>query len=621
MGGEEPSDTILITNLPLIIDDTDIGAVFEQYGHVVDAKVRSANGQSEHKAATVRFASVAEAQWVVENLHGNIPAGLEEPINISFDGPKPSSKAASSYGKAATKRAAARPSPYDRNGASPSAPAGQEGIVKAWHDDKGMGFITPANGGEDLFVHRSALLDGTALVPGARVAYEEGWDERKNKPMVGSLWGANGAGASGAAPPPPRGGGWMASAGAASMLRGTVKAWVEEKGMGFITPANGGEDIFVHRTALMDASSLVPGALILYEEGWDQRKNKPIVSKCQDAGAIPRAPPPPRYTAPVGPPVGAPPRPAPPVMHHAMTGANGAPLLRGTVKAWKEQNGMGFITPAGGGEDIFVHRTALVDGMSLVPGALVLYEEGWDQRKDKPIVKMCQDAGAHPQPSRYGGPPPPAPAYMSHASSAMLGSAKRGTVKAWVDAKGMGFITPADGGEDIFVHRTALFNMMGLMPGTLVLYEEGWDRSKNKPIVTKCEDAGAHPHAQGSRSSVTLADVRAISERLNANGRIEQRPGKGSGKSKTADMPRLLPREGPEEVVPGPQEGTVKAWYDAKGMGFITPGSGAPDIFVHRTALTDGNVLTEGLPVIFEEGWDERKQKKIVATCTGAMSR
>ena len=36
-----------------------------------------------------------------------------------------------------------------------------EGTIKAWNEAKGFGFLTPANGGQDVFVHVSALPRGT----------------------------------------------------------------------------------------------------------------------------------------------------------------------------------------------------------------------------------------------------------------------------------------------------------------------------------------------------------------------------------------------------------------------------------------------------------------------------
>ena len=49
-----------------------------------------------------------------------------------------------------------------------------EGIVKWFNSEKGYGFITPADGGKDLFVHFSGIK-GTGfknLEEGQRVSYE-----------------------------------------------------------------------------------------------------------------------------------------------------------------------------------------------------------------------------------------------------------------------------------------------------------------------------------------------------------------------------------------------------------------------------------------------------------------
>jgi CspA family cold shock protein len=49
------------------------------------------------------------------------------------------------------------------------------GTVKWFSDDKGFGFITPDEGGRDLFVHFSGIIgEGyRSLAEGSRVTYDE----------------------------------------------------------------------------------------------------------------------------------------------------------------------------------------------------------------------------------------------------------------------------------------------------------------------------------------------------------------------------------------------------------------------------------------------------------------
>ncbi len=49
------------------------------------------------------------------------------------------------------------------------------GTVKWFNDDKGFGFITPDEGGKDLFVHHTGI-EGSgfrSLQEGSKVSYEE----------------------------------------------------------------------------------------------------------------------------------------------------------------------------------------------------------------------------------------------------------------------------------------------------------------------------------------------------------------------------------------------------------------------------------------------------------------
>ncbi len=53
--------------------------------------------------------------------------------------------------------------------------------MKFFNEDKGFGFITPENGGADVFVHVSALQRGDSLREGEKVSYELGQDRKTGK--------------------------------------------------------------------------------------------------------------------------------------------------------------------------------------------------------------------------------------------------------------------------------------------------------------------------------------------------------------------------------------------------------------------------------------------------------
>ncbi|WP_373274969.1 cold-shock protein [Priestia aryabhattai] len=49
----------------------------------------------------------------------------------------------------------------------------KKGIVKCFDNEKGVGFITPDNGFEDLFFHFSSVFKSNSLKCGQKVSYIE----------------------------------------------------------------------------------------------------------------------------------------------------------------------------------------------------------------------------------------------------------------------------------------------------------------------------------------------------------------------------------------------------------------------------------------------------------------
>lgn len=67
-----------------------------------------------------------------------------------------------------------------------------KGTVKFYNDQKGFGFITPDDGGKDVFVHATALERAgmSALREGQKVAYDTEEDRKSGKMAVGTIQAA-----------------------------------------------------------------------------------------------------------------------------------------------------------------------------------------------------------------------------------------------------------------------------------------------------------------------------------------------------------------------------------------------------------------------------------------------
>src|ERR1700744_4164780 len=164
------------------------------------------------------------------------------------------------------------------------------GTVKWFNTAKGFGFIQPDDGGSDVFVHISAVEQAglRGLNEGDLVNFELEQDRRSGKLSAGQLV-VTGQGAG-----PPRSGGGFGGGGGggrpagdpAGVGAGTVKWFNPTKGFGFIQPEDGGQDVFVHISAVEQAGlrGLNEGQHVAYDLEADRRSGKTSATNLKVVG-------------------------------------------------------------------------------------------------------------------------------------------------------------------------------------------------------------------------------------------------------------------------------------------------------------------------------------------------
>ncbi|MFE4466175.1 cold-shock protein [Oerskovia sp. NPDC056781] len=287
------------------------------------------------------------------------------------------------------------------------------------------------------------------------------------------------------------------------MPQGTVRWFDADRGFGFIDLGNEAEDLFVHASEILDDDGprvLREGQTVEFEVGEGDR--------------------------------------GPQARRVRVTGdrAADAPLgVLGTVNWYEPTKGYGFVTPDGGRGEIFVHSTAIVGGGVISEGQRVafLVVDGEKGPQADHLLPLGAEAA---QPASDGAD---------------------GTVSWYDDVKGFGFVAPDSGGDDVFVHVSALGSgLTELSEGDRVTYDVvAGDKGPNARNVQLARGSG------GARGAMDRG-----------------RPGRPAASG------------GP--VRGG--EGTVARYDEERGFGFITPDDGGLDLFVHVSVVRGTEVLEEG---------------------------
>ncbi|WP_421743003.1 cold-shock protein [Cellulomonas sp.] len=295
------------------------------------------------------------------------------------------------------------------------------------------------------------------------------------------------------------------------MPEGTVRWFDAERGFGFLYLGDGADDLFVHASEIVGNDDVLrEGQVVEFELGEGDRG--PQARRVRITG------------------------------DHAPDALLG---VLGTVSWYEPGKGYGFITPDGGGAEIFVHSSAIVGGGVISDGQRVAF--------------LVVEGDKGPQADHL------LPLGAEAAGRLRASDGADGTVSWYDGEKGFGFVTPDSGAEDLFVHVRALpAGVSELSEGDRVTYDVGT-----------------------SEKGLQARNIRLVQGAPAA-------PARRSGPPRESDGPV----RGGEGVV---------ARYDAeRGFGFITPDAGGADLFVHVSVVRGADALEEGDRVRYQVRQSDR---------------
>ncbi|CAE7288890.1 unnamed protein product [Symbiodinium sp. CCMP2592] len=88
MASPPPSETLFVTGLPMDSTSESAKQVFSQYGAVKQTTVLPVLAGKTAAAAFVIMETVEDAQWIVDNVNGNVPQGLMSQVTVVFATPR-----------------------------------------------------------------------------------------------------------------------------------------------------------------------------------------------------------------------------------------------------------------------------------------------------------------------------------------------------------------------------------------------------------------------------------------------------------------------------------------------------------------------------------------------------